>query len=109
MTFSVTLQPSGHRYDVPAGKSILAAGLEAGHFMPYSCKQGVCNTCKGRIVEGSVDYGDVHPAYFSEADRAGGYALLCQARPLADCDAADVRVGAVPCLRTRARAASGWH
>ena len=108
MTFSVTLQPSGHRYDVPAGKSILAAGLEAGHFMPYSCKQGVCNTCKGRIVEGSVDYGDVHPAYFSEADRAGGYALLCQARPLADCvvevreleGLAGIRPRIVPCRVT---------
>jgi CDP-4-dehydro-6-deoxyglucose reductase, E3 len=85
MTYSVTLQPSGHRYEVPEGKSILSAGLEAGNFMPYSCKQGVCNSCKGRIVEGRVDYGDSHPAYFTDADRAAGLALLCQSRPLSDC------------------------
>ena len=85
MAYSVTLQPSGHRYEVPEGKSILAAGLEAGNFMPYSCKQGVCNSCKGRIIEGRVDYGDSHPAYFSDADRAAGLALLCQSTPLTDC------------------------
>ena len=85
MAYSVTLQPSGHRYEVPEGKSILSAGLEAGNFMPYSCKQGVCNSCKGHIVEGRVDYGDSHPAYFSDADRAAGLALLCQSKPLTDC------------------------
>ena len=55
MTFFVTLMPSGFRYEVPDGKRILETGLAAGRFMPYSCKQGVCNTCKGRIVEGTVE------------------------------------------------------
>ena len=85
MAHTVTLMPSGHRFAVPEGQHILAAGLAAGNFMPYSCKQGVCNSCKGRIVEGSVDYGEVHPAYFKDHDRAAGYALLCQASPLSDC------------------------
>ena len=85
MVHAVTLMPSGFRFEVPEGKRILEAGLAAGRFMPYSCKQGVCNTCKGRIVEGQVDYGDSHPAYFSDADRAAGLALLCQSSPLTDC------------------------
>jgi len=85
MAHTITLMPSGHRFEVADGERILAAGLAAGHFMPYSCKQGACNTCKGHIVEGQVDYGEVHPAYFKEQDRAAGMALLCQARPLTDC------------------------
>jgi CDP-4-dehydro-6-deoxyglucose reductase len=85
MTHTITLLPSGHRFAVAEGGSILAAGLAAGFFMPYSCKQGICNTCRGRIIEGRVDYGDVHPAYFKDEDRAAGYALLCQASPLTDC------------------------
>lgn len=85
MAHTVTLMPSGHRFEVADGMGILAAGLAAGNFMPYSCKQGVCNSCKGRIVEGRVDYGDVHPAYFKDHDRAAGMALLCQAKPLTDC------------------------
>ena len=85
MAHTVTLMPSGHRFEVADGERILAAGLAAGNFMPYSCKQGVCNSCKGRIVEGQVDFGDVHPAYFKDEDRAAGLALLCQAKPLSDC------------------------
>ena len=85
MAHTVTLMPSGHRFEVPDGQRILATGLSAGNFMPYSCKQGVCNSCKGRIVLGRVDYGEVHPAYFKDHDRAAGYALLCQASPLTDC------------------------
>lgn len=84
MGFQVTLKPSGHAFEVPAGKSILHSGLDAGFNMPYSCKTGVCQTCKGRILEGSVDYGMVHPHYFTEKDKADGYALLCQAQPLSD-------------------------
>lgn len=85
MAHTVTLMPSGHRFEVPEGQRILQAGLAAGNFMPYSCKQGVCISCKGRIVEGTIDYGEPHPAYFKDEDRAAGYALLCQASPLSDC------------------------
>jgi CDP-4-dehydro-6-deoxyglucose reductase, E3 len=81
----VTLSPSGHSFRVAPGKNILAAGLEAGYFMPYSCRQGVCNSCKGYIESGDVDLGEPHPAYFSQADRDGGFALLCQAQPRSDC------------------------
>ena len=85
MTHQVTLQPSGHSFEVPAEKSILHAGLGAGFAMPYSCQTGVCRSCRGKVVSGTVDYGMVHPQYLSEADKAAGLALLCQARPLADC------------------------
>ncbi len=108
MPYTVTLLPSEHSFKVEEGQRILAAGLAAGNSMPYSCRQGVCNTCKGRIVSGTVDYGDVHPAYFSEADRNSGFALLCQATPISDCvievkeleGLAGVRRKVVPCRVT---------
>lgn len=84
MTFNVTLHPSGHSYEVPDGVTVLTAGLEAGWIMPYSCRAGGCRTCQGRILEGKVDFGRAHAAYLSEAQRAEGYALLCQAKPLSD-------------------------
>lgn len=84
MAFQVTLKPSGHTYSVPEEKSILQAGLDAGFVMPYSCRMGMCRTCKGVVVEGEVDLGDVHPHYFTDSDRSKGYALLCKARPLSD-------------------------
>ena len=84
MTQRVTLKPSGHSFEVPEGKTVLQAGLDAGFELPYSCREGVCRTCRGTIKEGSVDYGHVSPRYLSEDDKAKGYALLCQAKPLAD-------------------------
>ncbi|MDX3905173.1 MAG: CDP-6-deoxy-delta-3,4-glucoseen reductase [Pigmentiphaga sp.] len=84
MSHTVTLQPSGHAYACPPGTPILKAGLDAGLFMPYSCRSGVCRTCRGTIAQGSVDYGDVHPNYLSEEDKQAGLALLCKATPLTD-------------------------
>ncbi|MEM8936407.1 MAG: CDP-6-deoxy-delta-3,4-glucoseen reductase [Pseudomonadota bacterium] len=84
MSHKVTLKPSGHTFQVPDGATILNAGLEAKYIMPYSCKTGVCRTCRGVIEEGTVDYGMVHPTYLTESDKAEGYALLCAAKPLSD-------------------------
>jgi CDP-4-dehydro-6-deoxyglucose reductase len=84
MAHRVVLKPSGHAFEVPEGQSILQAGLDAGYQLPYSCRTGVCRTCRGTIHEGKVDYGNVHPTYLPESDKAKGYALLCQAKPLTD-------------------------
>jgi CDP-4-dehydro-6-deoxyglucose reductase len=84
MTHRVTLRPSGHNYEVQPGQNVLQAGLDAGFMLPYSCRSGVCRTCRATIVEGKVDYGAVHPTYLPESDKAKGYALLCQAKPLSD-------------------------
>ncbi len=48
MAFRVTLVPSGHEFEVPDGKTVLTAGLEAGFNMPYSCRAATCRTCRGR-------------------------------------------------------------
>jgi CDP-4-dehydro-6-deoxyglucose reductase len=98
----VTLQPSGHTFDVPEGQNIVQAGLAAGHMLPYSCRAGVCRTCRGRILEGKVDYGLVHETYLPESDKAKGLALLCQAKPLTDVvievrEVQGVRPRIIPC------------
>jgi len=84
MTHRVTLQPSGHTYEAAEGQNVLQAGLDAGFMLPYSCRSGVCRTCRATILEGRVDYGAVHPTYLPDSDKAKGYALLCQAKPLSD-------------------------
>ena len=84
MAHRVTLKPSGHSYEVAEGKSVLQAGLDAGYMLPYSCRAGVCRTCRGTIVEGKVDYGLAHETYLPQSDRDKGLALLCQAKPLTD-------------------------
>lgn len=101
----VTLMPSGHAFEVPAGRSILLAAIDAGLGLPYSCKTGICRTCRGRVLAGEVDAGDVHPDYLSASERAAGHALLCRAVPLTDCTvevreidhAAGMRPKILPC------------
>lgn len=64
------------------GNSILDAALGAGVDAPYSCKGGVCTTCMGRVVEGSVSM----DANFALTDKevANGYILCCQSHPTSD-------------------------
>ena len=38
-----------------AKENILEAGLRNGVELPYSCKGGVCSTCRCRLVDGEVD------------------------------------------------------
>lgn len=98
---TITLQPSGHRYECAPGGGVLKAGLDAGLFMPYSCRSGVCRTCRGRVVQGEVDFGDVHPKYLSEADKAEGYALLCCAKPLSDLTIEVAEIDAGSAIRSK--------
>jgi CDP-4-dehydro-6-deoxyglucose reductase len=85
MGHTITFMPSGRRIDCPPDSTILAAGLQAGVGLPFSCRSGVCRTCRGRLQAGEVDFGPVHPAYLSEAEKVAGFAHLCQARPRTDC------------------------
>ena len=81
---SVTIQPSGQRFDVEAGESVLVAALRQGYILPYGCKNGACGSCKGRIVAGSVDYGVYQAKALTDDDKARGKAHFCQAKPLTD-------------------------
>ena len=84
MPHRVTIQPSGNSFTANDGETVLAAALREGRIIAYSCRSGVCGTCKGKLVEGSVDYGTYQEVAMTEAERAAGMALFCQARPKSD-------------------------
>jgi len=80
----VTVQPSGRAFEVQEGESVLTAALRQDLVLPYGCRNGACGSCKGRIVEGRVDYGVYQKKALTEEEKALGKALFCQARPLGD-------------------------
>jgi len=80
----VKVQPSGHEFDVEEGESVLTAALRQHLVLPYGCRNGACGSCKGRIVEGRVDYGVYQKKALTEEEKAQGKALLCQAKPLTE-------------------------
>jgi ring-1,2-phenylacetyl-CoA epoxidase subunit PaaE len=63
-------------------ESLLEAGLRAGLDMRYSCKGGVCSTCRCKLLEGQVDM-DVNYA-LEDYEVARGFVLSCQSFPVTD-------------------------
>lgn len=84
MSFKVTVHPSNHEFTVQDGQSVLDGALAAGIVLPYSCRNGACSTCKGKVVAGSYDAGSSPAQILSPEDLAQGYTLFCQAKPTSD-------------------------
>lgn len=61
---------------------LLDAALRQGIELPYSCKGGVCSTCRCKLVEGEVDM-DANFA-LEDYEVARGYILSCQSYPVTD-------------------------
>jgi len=65
---------------VAAGETIVEAAQRAGLDVPYSCKGGMCCTCRAKVVEGAVD---MAVNYSLEPwELAAGFVLTCQSRPV---------------------------
>lgn len=62
------------------GENILDAGLRNGVDLPFSCKGGVCATCRARLIEGKVEM-DLDQALRPE-EIENGYILTCQSHPI---------------------------
>ncbi|NWG86856.1 MAG: CDP-6-deoxy-delta-3,4-glucoseen reductase [Hydrogenophilaceae bacterium] len=105
MSYQVTIQPSGHKFTVEAGQTVLSAALDAGFALPYGCRNGACGACKGKILEGQVDYGNYQPGTLPDEDRHRGLALFCSATPKSDLTievkevgaAKDIPIKTLPC------------
>lgn len=79
-----TINMSGRRVESGDDQSVLESLLRAGVYMPNSCNQGTCGSCKLQIVSGEVDHRGSPQDTLSAEERAQGLALACQARPLDD-------------------------
>ncbi len=82
--FQVKNINSGAIFSVNEGESILNAALRQGVMLPYSCKNGTCGSCKGRLESGNIHYPFHPPLALSQDEIATGCALLCQAEPTED-------------------------
>jgi ring-1,2-phenylacetyl-CoA epoxidase subunit PaaE len=78
----VVLDGKTHQLAMGAVDKILDIALDAGLDLPYSCRGGVCCTCRARVLEGRVE---MEKNFTLEAwEIAKGFVLTCQSRPLSE-------------------------
>jgi NAD(P)H-flavin reductase/ferredoxin len=82
MTFTVQVQDSEFRFPCEPNETLLDGAQRAGYEIPFSCRKGVCGTCKGQVLSGEVraHAGEVLTA----KERETGHYLYCQTRPRSD-------------------------
>lgn len=82
-TTQVAILMDGRRrsFSMPldGGESVLDAAARAGFDLPYSCRAGVCSTCRTKLIKGQVRM-DENLA-LEDWEVEAGYILCCQARP----------------------------
>lgn len=76
----IVLDGKTHHLSMGAEDRVLDVALDAGLDLPYSCKGGVCCTCRARVLEGEVAMEKNYTLEAAEMRR--GFVLTCQSRPL---------------------------
>ena len=81
----VTVIMDGHKksFEMPrTGSNIVDAAAEQGVELPYSCKGGVCATCRTHVREGEVSMATNYGLEPWEVEQ--GFVLACQSTPQTD-------------------------
>ena len=79
---AITVVMDGRRriFTMPmGGEVILDAAGQAGLDLPFSCRAGVCSTCRAKLVRGTAEM--EHNVALEDWEVEAGYILCCQARP----------------------------
>lgn len=82
VALTIVLDGKPHVMALSPSERILDAALAAGLDLPYSCKGGVCCTCRAKVMEGRVTMDKNFTLEPWETQQ--GFVLSCQARPATD-------------------------
>jgi len=80
---AITVVMDGHKktFEMPRdGSSIVAGAAEQGIELPYSCKGGVCATCRTHVNKGEVKMSTNYGLEPWEVEK--GFVLACQSTPV---------------------------
>jgi NAD(P)H-flavin reductase/ferredoxin len=93
MTYAVSVAGTDIRFPCEPNETVLDAAQRAGYEIPYSCRKGVCGTCKGQLNSGEVR------AYAGDAlsaqEQAAHQVLFCQTRPRSNLEIVPRSIGKI--------------
>jgi ring-1,2-phenylacetyl-CoA epoxidase subunit PaaE len=75
----ITIDGVTRRVPLAEGETVLEAGLRAGLDLPWSCRGGMCCTCRAKVTEGAVAMDTNYSLQPWELE--AGFVLTCQSRP----------------------------
>jgi ring-1,2-phenylacetyl-CoA epoxidase subunit PaaE len=79
-TIAVTMDGRRRSFPMsPSDPSVLVAAERAGLELPFSCRSGICATCRARITAGAAVM--THNIALERWETDAGFVLCCQARP----------------------------
>lgn len=78
----IILDGNEYNVSVPPDMAILDAAMNADLDPPFSCKSGICTTCRAKLYSGKVKMDEREG--LSDAEIEEGYILTCQSHPLSD-------------------------
>ncbi|MBL0917279.1 MAG: 2Fe-2S iron-sulfur cluster binding domain-containing protein [Hydrogenophaga sp.] len=82
VALTVVLDGKPHQLRMGREDRVLDIALEAGLDLPWSCRGGVCCTCRAKVMEGAVEMDKNFTLEPWEMEQ--GFVLSCQARPTTD-------------------------
>ncbi|MGA8390990.1 MAG: 1,2-phenylacetyl-CoA epoxidase subunit PaaE [Burkholderiaceae bacterium] len=82
IALTVVLDGKPHELHMAPDQHVLDVALAAGLDLPWSCRGGVCCTCRAKVLEGSVTMDKNFTLEPWETDK--GFVLSCQARPTSE-------------------------
>ena len=82
VALTVVLDGKPHELRMNRDERVLDVALNAGLDLPWSCRGGVCCTCRAKVLDGAVAMEKNFTLEPWETDK--GFVLSCQARPTTD-------------------------
>ena len=76
---TIKLKGKDINVQIPGNKTILQGCISNNEQIPYSCRYGMCSTCKAKCVDGEISMIDGH--MLPEEEVEDGYVLTCVSYP----------------------------
>ena len=80
--FQVEFAKQSRKIEVADDQTVLSCAKKSGVRLPSSCSNGVCGTCKSKLVSGTVDMS--HNGGIRQREIDAGLFLPCCSKPLTD-------------------------